>query len=665
MCYLAPAIVLALSSFGGLVAQSPTTRLPAVFAAADASRGKTVYARECAACHGGRLNDGTAVSLVGRAFLQKWSHPLLTLDDLFHTIQTTMPKNRGNALATADYIAVLAYLMDQNGYPAGAQSRLASQQQRMSVRLASTGDAAAPDFIPGSGSVKPATASPDQMELSTAATNAGAWLYHTQNYNGTRASAAEHITPANAGRLRVACAFQMGQASNFQTGPLVYDGVMYLTTLHVTAAIDAATCRLRWRHVWTPRANDVWRTNRGVGLKDGRVYRGTSDGYLLALDASDGRMLWARKVADAAAGETLTMPPLLFEDLIIIGPAGSENGIKGWVGAFRAEDGRPVWRFNIVPTKGEPGIETWNTDANIPLGGGALWTPMSLDAARGHLFVATSNPSPDFPSALRGDSNLYTNTLLVLDIGTGEVVWYDQIVPQDDHDWDLTQVSPLIRTSVNGRLRELVITAGKDGMLRAVDRETRQRVYETAVTTRSNTDARVTRDGTHACPGVLGGVEWNGPAFNARTNLLYVPAVDWCGTFKLADAVRFVPGTPYMGGTYTADATSQGWVTALDASSGEVRWRYRSPRPMVAAVTTSHGGVVMTGELTGDFLVLDAETGRELYRFNTGGPIGAGVVTYEIAGRQYIAVASGSPSSFWVEASPGTPTVFVFALPPT
>ncbi|HTG88789.1 MAG TPA: PQQ-binding-like beta-propeller repeat protein [Vicinamibacterales bacterium] len=662
--HLAPATVLALCAGVVLAAQSSTSSLPAVFTAADASRGKDVYTRECASCHGGRLQDGTAIALVGRSFLQKWSHPLVTLDDLFYVVQNTMPKNRGNALAAEDYAAVVAYLMEQNGYPAGAQSQLATQQLRRNVRLTDSVSAeAAPEFIAGSSGSRPAAASPNQTELSAAATNGSAWLYHTQNYHGTRASPAAQITPANAGRLQVVCAFQLGEASNFQTGPLVYDGVMYVTTVHVTAAIDATTCQLKWRHVWTPRAGDVWRINRGVGLKDGRVYRGTSDGYLVALDASNGRMLWARKVADAISGETLTMPPMLFEDIVIIGPAGSENGIKGWVGAFRAEDGQPVWRFNIVPRKGEHGFETWKADANIPLGGGAVWTPVSLDAARGHLFVAASNPSPDFPSALRGDSNLYTNTLLVLDVRTGKTVWYDQIVPQDGHDWDLTQVSPLIRTSFNGRPRDLVITSGKDGMLRAVDRDTRERVYETAVTTRSNVDAPVTQAGTHVCPGVFGGVSWNGPAFNARTNLLYVPVVDWCGTFTLTNDVRFVPGAPYMGGSYTADSTSQGWVTALDASSGEVKWRYRSRRPIVAAVTTSDGGVVMTGELTGDFLVLDAANGHELYRFNTGGPIGAGIVTYEIAGRQYVAVASGSPSSFWIESSPGTPTVFVFALP--
>jgi len=644
------------------VSLAQDARLPAVFTAAQAARGKDVYAAECAACHGGRLSDGNAVALSGRTFLQKWSHPLVTLDDLFYIVQTTMPKNRGNALPLADYVAVTAYILEANGYPAGAQSKLASADQRKTVRFTESRSAGAPEFIPGPGGMRPTTIAPDQSELNAAATNASVWLYHTNNYAGTRFSPAAQITPANAANLQVACAFQVGEASNFQTGPVVYAGVMYVTTVHVTAAIDATTCRLKWRHTWTPRAGDVWRTNRGVALKDGRVYRGTSDGYLLALDAADGRMLWARKVADAASGETLTMPPLLYDDRVIIGPAGSENAIKGWVGAFRGEDGQPLWRFNIVPGKDDPGYETWKKDANIPLGGGAVWTPVALDTERGQLFVATTNPSPDFPSEQRGDKNLYTNTLLVLDVRSGKVLWYDQLVPEDDHDWDLTQVSPLIRTTIDGAPRDLVITVGKEGVLRAIDRTTHQRVYETPVTTRSNVDAPVTTAGTHACPGVLGGVEWNGPAYNAKTNLLYVPAVDWCGTFKEAENVRFVPGATYLGGSYASDATKQGWVTAIDASTGAVRWKYRSPRPMVAAVTTSAGGVVMTGELTGDFLVLDAESGKELYRFNTGGPIGAGIVTYEISGKQYVAVASGSPSSFWVDNNPGTPTVLIFAI---
>jgi len=644
-------------------AQVPAS-LPALFTQAQATRGHEVYATECAACHGGRLNDGSATALVGPAFIQKWSHPQVTLDDLFYVVQTTMPRNRGASLPVADYVAVVAYMLQENGYPAGAESRLTNEPQRRRVQLtAGAAASAAPDFIAGAGGPTPRGRGPDQAALTAAAANASAWLYHTQNYQGTRASAAAQITPANAGRLQVACAFQPGEATDFQTGPVVYDGVMYVTTRHVTAAIDASTCRLKWRHLWQPRARDIFTRNRGVALKDGRVFRGTGDGYLLALDAADGRMLWARKVADSLSGETLPMPPLVFEELVVIGPAVSEYAIKGWIGAFRADDGAPVWRFNIVPEPGEAGYETWNWDAGVPLGGGGVWTAPTLDAARGELFVATANPAPDFPVDMRGGANLYTNSLLALDVRTGALRWHSQMVAADDHDWDLTHASPLITVPVKDQPRDVVVTVGKEGLLRTVDRRTHEWLSEAAVTTRTNVDAPITTAGTHACPGVFGGVEWNGPAYNEATNLLYVPAVDWCGTFATAPAVRYVPGASYLGGSYQRDPTSQGWLTAIDASTGDVKWRYRSPRPMLAAVTTTAGGVVMTGELTGDFLVFDAANGQELYRFHTGGPMGGGVVTYEIDGRQYIAAASGSPSNFWVDQNPGTPTIFVFALP--
>jgi alcohol dehydrogenase (cytochrome c) len=218
---------------------------------------------------------------------------------------------------------------------------------------------------------------------------------------------------------------------------------------------------------------------------------------------------------------------------------------------------------------------------------------------------------------------------------------------------------------VNGATRRLVVTTGKDGVLRALDRDTHRVVYETAVTTRENADTPVITTPTRACPGVLGGTEWNGPAYNPGTNMLYVPAVDWCATFTAYEQVRFIPGKGYMGGRTDLDPPdqAQGWLTAIDAASGAVKWKYRSPRPMVAAVTTTAGNVVMTGELTGDFTIFDANNGAVLYRFNTGGPIGGGIVTYAVGGKQYIAVAAGSPSNFWVDRNPGAPTIIVFALP--
>ena len=227
------------------LAQTPAS-LPAVFTAAQASRGRNVYVSECAACHGGRLNDGNAVALVGPAFLQKWSHPQVTLDDLFYIVQTTMPKNRGRALPDSDYEAVLAYMLEQNMYPSSSESRLANQEQRRGVHLvANATGTVAPEFIAGPGGLAPSGTGPDQVALSAAAANASSWLYHTQNYTGTRSSPAAQITSQNANRLHVACAFQMGEATDFQTGPIVYDGVMCGRRARATSSRGTAASRSR------------------------------------------------------------------------------------------------------------------------------------------------------------------------------------------------------------------------------------------------------------------------------------------------------------------------------------------------------------------------------------------------------------------------------------
>src|SRR5439155_47354 len=331
-----------------------------------------------------------------------------------------------------------------------------------------------------------------------------------------------------------------------------------------TVAIDAATCRPRWRHTWQPQDYELWPMNRGVALEQGYVVRGTPDGYLLALDARDGTLLWARHVADPQSGETITMSPLAYGDMVVLGPAGGENGMRGWIGAFRLADGKPLWRFNTVPRPGEPGAETWANPAGIPQGGGAVWTPLALDPAKGELYAAVTNPAPDLAGRLRPGTNLYTNALVALD---------------------------------------------------------------------------------------------------PRAHLLSVPAVDWCGTFRATETARYVPGEQYLGGAFVADSAAQarGWLTAVDAARGTVRWRYRSARPLVAGVTATAGGVVFTGELTGDVIALNAETGSELYRFYTGAGVLGGVVTYAVNGRQYVAAASGGGSfNFGRE---GSPTILVFALP--
>jgi alcohol dehydrogenase (cytochrome c) len=642
----------------------------AVYTEAQAERGASVYRAECTTCHGAALQGAAGPALAGENFLKTWARSDRTVDDLFYILRTTMPPGRSRSLTDAQHADVLAYILNRNGFPAGAHE-LGSDPTVLEVSL----DAGAlgavedrtppPDFIAGPNGLEPSGTGPTQAELDAAAQDMRNWLYQTQNYAGTRYSPLEQINRSNVAALRPVCAHQMGELRNFQTSPVVYDGVMYLTTLHWTVAIDAATCKPIWKHEWDVQDRDVWGNNRGVAIKDGRVVRATSDGYLFALDRLTGELLWARHAANADLGETFTMAPMIYEDLILIGPAGSENAVRGWVGAFRLHDGEPVWRFNIVPEPGEPGSETWDNPPGIPVGGGGVWTPMSLDTERGLLHVAATNPAPDFPAALRGGDNLYTNAMIALDVRTGTLAWYDQLVPADDHDWDLTQVSPLYRTTVAGEDRDLIATVGKDGVLRVLDRESHERLFETPVTTLENVDAPVTTEGTFACPGILGGVEWSGPAYNPVTNMLYTPAVDWCGTFIMAEEIRYVPGENYLGGEYEwSDRPWQGWVTAVDASAGTVRWKYRSERPMVANVTTTAGGLVLTGELNGDFIALDADTGEILYRFNTGGPMGGGIVTYELDGTQYIAAMSGRPSGFWVDEWAGSPTAFVFAVEP-
>lgn len=671
-------VTLSCSAFSQMPSTKPQKPTAGLYTATQAEAGKKLYSSNCAACHGEDLRSSSAPPLAGPKFVDNWSPPKpasdsgasnASLDDLLFVLQTTMPLGNPKALSPAQQIAVFAYILQQNGYPSGNTPLRENSPQLKTTGIQSqaseaSAPKAAPAFLLGEANSVPVGQGPTQAELNSGQQSTQDWLYHTHDYSGSRYVPLSQIDSSNAKQLQAVCAFQVGEASNFQTGPIVYQGTMYVTTAHSTVALDASNCRTKWRHTWEPKDREPWGAwnNRGVAIKDGRVVRGTLDGYLLTLNAQTGALIWARKIASPADGETITMAPMIYDDLILIGPAGSEDAISGWVGAFRLADGSEVWKFKTVPGVEEAGSETWKNPSKIKLGGGAVWTPMSLDMTKGELYVAVTNPAPDIPAALRPGDNRYSNSIIALDIRTGKLNWYKQTVPNDSHDWDLTQVSPVFSAQVNGQKRDLVATVGKDGVLRTLDRNSHQALYETPITTLKNVDKPVTQEGMLVCPGVLGGVEWNGPAFNPDTNLIYVGAVDWCWTFYASETARYIPGKDYMGGSLQPSDTSQGWITAVDASSGKVQWKYRSTRPIVAAVTTTAGGVVFGGELTGDFLVFDARSGDVLYRFNTGGPIGGGIVSYEIKSKQYIAVTSGRPSPFWVSTDSGSPTVFLFAL---
>jgi alcohol dehydrogenase (cytochrome c) len=500
-----------------------------------------------------------------------------------------------------------------------------------------------------------AQAGPTQAELNNAGENIRDWLYATHDYTGQRYVGANLINSANAGELRPLCMLQLAVVDTFQTNPIVYDGRMYVSTPEMVVAIDATTCEEIWRQEWEGQRGGI-ASQRGLAMKGGVLVRGTPDGRLIAIDASNGEVMWAVEVVDPESNDSVNVAPLIYEDMVIVGPAGTVNG---WLGAFSLSDGSPIWRFNTMPQPGEPGRDTWGDHEGLTtgqIGGGSVWTVMSFDQAAGLLYVPVGNANPAFYGGDRPGDNLYTNSLLVVDVHTGERQWHYQMAPHDVHNWDTSQAGPLFTATIDGVSRNLVAATGKSGILHMVDRDTQEVLSLTPVTTQDNAGLPLTPEGIHMCPGYLGGVQWNGPAFNPGTGLLYVPSIDWCSVF-------FEDPEAPRGGGYQMDppAQARGWVTAVDPTDGSVRWRYEAGAPMLASITTTAGGVVFGGSLDGEFVVLDAADGDKLYSFQTGGALAGGIVTYQIDGRQYVAVMAGSQSGLW--GSRGSPTVVLFGLP--
>src|SRR3984957_354495 len=502
---------------------------------------------------------------------------------------------------------------------------------------------------------------------------AGDWVYVDHDLAGTRYSHLKEITTSNVSQLVKACAYSFPDKEPSQTAPIVSAGRMYLTTAHYTVAVDGADCHLIWSSTWTPREHEPLNTQRGAALADGKIIRGTNDGFLLALDAKDGHTLWAKQIADPKEGYFVSMPPLVHGGLVYIGPAGAETAARGWVGAFRVTDGEQVWRFNIVPSDGEPGADTWGPNsAARQHGGGNLWTPMSFDEKKNLLYVPGGNAAPDLYDDDRPGDNLYTNSLIALNALTGHLVWYHQFVPHDVHDYDVSHVSPVFKTTINGSTRNVIASTGKDGLMRLLDRDSKEMIYSVPFTNRLNNEAPITRTPVRVCPGTLGGQEWNGSAYYAKQDMLIVPATDWCAEFNkdatAPDPVKEHTHAFYFGGETKFDpwSAARGRLTAFDASTGHEKWRYDAAKPMVGGVIATEGDVIFAGELTGDLLALDAQTGKVLLRSALGGPAGGGVVTYNARGTQSVAVVSGFVGVFNMiapEIGGGNTTVTIFHLP--
>jgi alcohol dehydrogenase (cytochrome c) len=502
------------------------------------------------------------------------------------------------------------------------------------------------------------------------ASNSEEWPTYNKTLTSERFSSLDQINTTNVGRLKVLCTYDTRQYTSFETGPIMVQNALIGTTEHDIFSLDPGTCREKWRTHEDYKPANLLAVNRGAAYMDGLLFRGTEDGRVLAYDFKTGRRIWATTIGDAGRGESTPAAPIAWNGLVFIGNAGGDNkGVKGRMYALNARTGEIIWEFYLVPkspgdqTRGPQGatpldLSTWENAAGDPITGGATWTSYTLDPGTGELYVPGGNPGPDFATGLREGENLYSGSVIVLDAKTGAYRRHFQLVPRDWHDWDVSSAPSAIHT--RGGMR-LLSVAPKDGHLYGFDLASNTLVYRVPVTRMENEDATFeVGKRVHFCPGTSGGAEWNGPAYDPRTNLVLVGEVEWCSTVKLqTDAqIRKVPlGQPSSGmatispyHTYGIPDSPRGWagwIYAVDADSGAWKWRLKSNYPILSGMTPTAGGLVFFGDVSGKFYALDAATGERLWGQKLGGAIGGGVITYTTDGVQKIAVASGFTSIVW------------------
>jgi alcohol dehydrogenase (cytochrome c) len=499
------------------------------------------------------------------------------------------------------------------------------------------------------------------------------WPTYNRTLSGERYAPLDQINRANVARLKQVCVYDLNVDAAFETGPIVVGQTLYATTESDTFAIDADTCQQKWRIHEEGSAAGL-RVNRGVAYLDGRLFRGAAQGDATAYDAATGKKLWSTHLADRDKGESTPSAPIAWNGMVFMGIAGGDTyAVKGRVYALEAASGKILWETYTVPTDAkQTGNEkmqaqaksTWGNANDLPVAGGGTWTSYALDAERGLLYIPVGNPAPDFANSVRIGENLYTNSILVLDAKTGIYRAHYQLVPADFHDWDLAAAPALITTKGGKRV---VAGAAKDGLLHVYNVSSGKELYETAVTTRENDEKPLSTTPTHFCPGVGGGSEWNGPAFSPDTNLFYDGAVDWCVTVTLdPNELAKKPGQAWTGTEITnqfgkRDLNWSGWVTATDADSGQVKWRFHTGAPVVAGITPTKGGLVFAADLDKNAYAFDAATGKILWRTNLPGAAGGGVITYMAGGKQRVAFVAGTRTQVF-PVSAGSAKIVVFGL---
>jgi alcohol dehydrogenase (cytochrome c) len=500
-----------------------------------------------------------------------------------------------------------------------------------------------------------------QQDLSDGLKDPTRWLMFGGDYGGRRHSPLSQLTPQNVNRLQPQWIFQTEQLGRFETTSLLLDGVLYVTGPNNNAwALDARTGRQIWRYRRELPATGLTAccglVNKGFGALGDKLFMSTLDAHLLALDMRTGKIVWDVTMEDYKVGFASTIAPLVVKDKVIVGVAGGEFGVRCSIAAYDAQTGKTVWKLHTVPAAGEPGDDTWTGDT-WERGGASVWTTGTFDPELNLLYYGTGNPGPDFYGDDRKGDNLYSDTLLALDVDTGKPRWHYQFTPHDVHDWDATQVPVLGELTIGGQPRKVVMVANRNGFFYTLDRTNGKllvaRPYvATSWAQEVGADGRpILRDGhtpneqgETTCPDITGGTNFNPPSFDPALRLFFVNAREVCATY-FGWQSEHKPGQVYTGGSSARPQGQErpfGAVRAIDPTTGERRWEFRYANPTLAGVLSTASGLVFSGDDAGNVLALEARTGKLLWGFQLGSALwGTSPTTYLLDGRQFVLVPAG------------------------
>ena len=482
------------------------------------------------------------------------------------------------------------------------------------------------------------------------------WMTYSGDYSGKRYSALDQVNIANARTLVAKWVYQTGATGKLETTPLVVDGIMYATGQDDRAfALDARTGRPIWmyqRQIPPDIRPCCGHVNRGLAILGDKVFMGTLDAHVIALDAKTGAVVWDVVAADYRTGHSFTVAPLAVKNLIVIGVSGGEYGVRGFIDAYDPATGERKWRFYSVPGPGEPGHDTWEGDS-WKVGGAPAWNTGTYDPATNQIFWPTGNPAPSNRGEGRAGDNLYSNSLLALNADTGTMNWYFQFTKHDEHDWDATQIPVMI--DAGGK--HLIAQADRNGFFYVLDRSTGNLVSanEYGKTTWSDSkdaegrpvakkEASPTLEGHTVCPGALGTTNWFPPTYSPQTGMFYVTARDQCDIFSTAPQ-PYEAGHAFYGSAYFPSEETEpyrGFLKAIDPATGQVKWKFEHTSPTWSGVLSTAGGLVFSGDAEGNFIAFDAESGKPIWHFQMGGAVYAAPMAFAVDGKEYLTIAAGS-----------------------